>query len=406
MRKELARLFPAIKKKINGKELVYLDSACTALKNSVSAEIQEKSLLEEGFCAGARSFNDASILAQERFLLSRKKIACSINAKEREIVFVSGATEAANMVAASFPFKAGDEIFLSALEHNSVFLPFWKAAKEKKLKIRIVPLRNYKADLNHFRRQAGKKARMLCLTMSSNLTGGAEDFAGFVSFCRQKGIKVFLDAAQYISSHGLDFGKTGADFAVFSGHKISAPFGTGVLAVREDNFKLLRSSKLGGGTIVKIVKDGGLYKPCLLDNNASFEAGIQNYSGARALAETFSILEETGYKKIRTHIAGLCKTAYEVLSSIDGIKIIGGGHEQGSLLSFVFEGKLSAADFQLYARDACKASLAFRTGKMCADLACLNLGIDGAVRISFGFYNEKRDIEIFAQTLKDFLRES
>lgn len=406
MRKELVSLFPAIGKKINGKELIYLDSACTAIKNSVSAAIQEKSLLEEGFCAGGRSFNEASILAQERFLESRRKIASSINAKENEVVFVSGTTEAANIIANSFPFKQGDEVFISALEHNSIFLPFWKVANDKKLKIKIVPLRNYKVDFDYFQSKVGYRTKMLCLTMASNLTGGIEEFEDFVSFCRQKGIKIFLDAAQYVASHGLNFSKIGADFIAFSGHKISAPFGTGVLLVREDNFKVIRSSKLGGGTIVKVVKEASAYKPYLLNDNLSFEAGIQNYSGVCALAETFSVLEKISYKEIRKHMASLCKEAFEMLNSVKAIKVIGRRHECGCLISFTFRNAISTADFQLYALDTCKSSVAFRTGKMCADLACLHLGIDGAVRISFGFYNEKRDIEIFVQTLKDFLKKS
>ncbi|MEW5950945.1 MAG: aminotransferase class V-fold PLP-dependent enzyme [Elusimicrobiota bacterium] len=405
MNKDFSKIFPALKTKIKGKKLIYLDNACTAVKNEPSAAAQKKRLLEFGYCAGARSFNEASLYAQEKFANDRTKIAQSLKAKPSEVVFVSGTTEAANILASSFPFEKGDEIFISALEHNSVYLPFWRTALQKGLKLKIIPIKNYKADFSFFASKITEKTKLLCLTMASNITGGIEDFQKFSSFAKERKVKVFLDAAQYVFSHGLDFSGLQADFAAFSGHKISAPFGIGVFLIREKNFDFLKSSKLGGGTVKKIEKIGNAYRPIILENNSSFEAGIQNYSGAAALAETLKILEKEDWTNIRSKTASLSSFAKSRISSVKGVKILGEGLEEGSLLSFVFENKkISPADFQLYASNSNKYSFAFRTGKMCADLACLNLGIESAVRISFGFYNEEKEIELFAQTLEKFIK--
>lgn len=406
MRRELSDLFPALKNRIGGKELIYLDSACTSLKNSLAAELEKKMLLEAGFCAGKRSVNPASALAQDFYERAREKTASFLNAHPQEVVFVSGSTEAFNIVASSMNFSAGDEIFISALEHNSVFLPFLRVAREKKLKINVIPLKGWRPDIEFFKKNISSRAKLLCLTASSNLTGGVQDLSRFLALARKYNTKVLVDAAQYAATHEIDVKKIGADFLAFSGHKLTAPFGTGVLWIKKDNFKILNSSRLGGGTVKEIYKDSKGLKADLLEGFYSFEAGIQNYSGACALAETLSLLRSEGMERIRKRVAELVRIAQLSLSEIGTLKILGEGLEEGSLVSFApLHKKFSIADFQLYMSSLPGGKVfAFRAGRMCADLVCMELGIKGAVRISFNFYNDEKDVEIFIKGLKSYLK--
>lgn len=405
MRRELVDLFPAVKNKIGGKDLIYLDSACTSLKNRPAAELEKKMLLEAGFCAGKRSVNPASALAQDFYEEARIKTAGFLNACPEEVVFVSGSTEAFNILASSMNFSAGDEIFISALEHNSVFLPFLRVAREKKLKIRIIPLKCWQPDIEFFEKNISSRAKLLCITAASNLTGGMQDLSRFSALARKYKTKVLVDAAQYAATHEIDVKKIGADFLAFSGHKLTAPFGTGILWIKKDNFKILNSSKLGGGTAKKIYKDRKSLKADLLEGFYSFEAGIQNYSGSCALAETLSLLRSEGMERIRKRVSDLARMAQSGLSEINSVRIIGEGLEKGSLVSFVpISRNFSIADFQLYMSSLPGGRVfAFRAGRMCADLACMELGIKGAVRISFNFYNDEKDVEFFIRGLKAYL---
>lgn len=404
MRKELAKVFPAINEKINRKRLVYLDSACTALKNLPSALFQEELLTKAGFCAGKRSVNMASSLAQDYYDEAREKTAFFINSRPDEIVFVSGATEAFNIIANSMPFLPGDEIFISALEHNSVFLPFLKAAKEKKLKIKIIPLKNFQPDYEFFKNNISPSTKMLCITASSNITGGIVDFSPFIKLAKSKNIKVLVDAAQYAPTHKIDVKKIDADFLSFSGHKMTAPFGTGVLWIKKENFNVLKSCKVGGGTVKKVFIKNFSFDAVLLEGFSSFEAGIQNYSGACALSNTLEMLSKEGMEKIRNRVSSLVSFAVGELSLIPEIKILGKNLEQGSLVSFMpLSKKFSIPDFQLYMSSLPgRYTFAFRTGRMCADLACINLGINGAIRISFSYYNDESDVERFIKGLKSY----
>ncbi len=405
----LKKEFPAISDKISKKAIVYLDSACTALKMKSAANEQRDFLLKLGACAGNRSVHLLSREVETEFYSARKAIAGFIGAKSpEEIVFTSGTTEGANLVAMSFPFKKGDEVILSPLEHNSVFLPFYRLSKRGKIKLKIIPLKDFKPDFSAYKKMLTFKTALVCVTRASNIFGGAVDIKKFISAAHKKKAKVFIDAAQYIPTHKENVGDLNADMLAFSGHKMGAPFGTGVLYVKKNLFGFLKPSKLGGGTVKKIIRENGLYKVDFFKSNAAYEAGIQNYSGAVALKKSFELLHKIGYKNIRAHIRKIVEYARLKLSSFKEIKIMGNGKElsEGSIISFVCENpRFSVIDFNIFLQEySSEYFVAVRCGRHCADLAVLNSGVKSTVRLSFFIYSSKRDIDIFCDALGAYLK--
>jgi selenocysteine lyase/cysteine desulfurase len=400
--KKIIDEFPILK---TNPSLVYLDNACSALKMKSAAYEQLKVLLEFGSCGGERGVHILARGVEEKYQIARKYIANSINCSENEIIFTSGTTEGFNILANSFNFKEGDEIIISGLEHNSVFLPFYRIAKIKKLKLKIIPLKNFNPDPLEFKKMITSKTRVLCLSKASNIFGGTVETDEIVEIAFRKNIKVFMDAAQYAPTHKIDVEKLKVDALCFSGHKVGAPYGTGILYIKNELYDFLSSSKLGGGTIKEIKKENGIIKVEFLKGYRNFEAGIQNYAGATALLVAYKYLNALGFEKIRKNISELVLYTTQKLLKIKGIKILGKNLTDGSIVSFISENKnFSNQDFALFVSNYKDKNIAIRTGRMCADLACINAGIKSAIRLSFFIYNKKEDVDIFITALKDYIK--
>ena len=405
----LKKEFPALSRKISKKAIIYLDSACTALKMKSAAREQSDFLLKFGGCAGKRSVHLLSREVEAEFCAARKAIALFIGAKSpEEIVFTSGTTEALNIAAASFPFKKGAEVILSPLEHNSVFLPFYRLSKLGKIKLRIIPLKDFKPDFSAYKKMLNAKTALVCVTRASNVFGGAVDIKKFINAAHKNGAKVFVDAAQYIPTHKENVSGLNADMLAFSGHKMGAPFGIGVLYIKKSLFKSLNPSKLGGGTVKEIAYKGGSYKVDFFKNNAVYEAGIQNYSGAAALKKSFEVLNKIGYQNIRAYIQEIVQYACAKLSSFEKIRVLGNKADlkNGSIVSFICENPLfSIVDFNIFLNEySSKHFVAVRCGRHCADLAVLNSDIKSTIRLSFFIYSSKRDIDVFCVALGAYLK--
>jgi len=398
--REIDGEFPIL---INDRNLIYLDNACSALKFNSSINAQRKILAEYGSCAGERSVHLLALKTEEAYKKSRTSISQIINSKPQEIVFTSGTTEAFNILANSFKFKENDEIIISGLEHNSVFLPFYKISKRLNLKLKIIPIKNYNPDFNEFKKLINKKTKVLCISKASNIFGGIVETQDITNYAKERDIKVFTDLAQYAPTHKIDVKKLNIDAGAFSGHKIGAPYGTGVLYIKEDLYKHLDSSKVGGGTIKEAKNVNGEIKVDFLEGYKGFEAGIQNYAGAYALSVAYEKLNEIGFAKIRKYISSLVKYAKDNLSNIKGVKIIGTGLEEGSIISFTTEKPgFSHPDFSIFVSNYKNKKIAVRHGRVCADLACINSKINSVIRISFFIYNTRKDIDIFCQALEDY----
>lgn len=405
----LKKEFPALGKSFGGKRLVYLDSACTVLKLRCAAEGQRRQLLELGGCGGKRSVHALASAMEEEFYGARAKVAAFVGAESpEEILFTAGVTDAANLLANSFPFTpARNEVVLSPLEHNAVFLPFERLASAGRVKLRVAPLKGLKPDMDAMERMIGKRTALVCFTHASNIFGGREDVARAAALAHKAGAFLFSDDAQYAPTHGGSAALYGADACAFSGHKIGAPYCTGALYVKRTLLGKLRPWRVGGGTVEDVALSGGKYKVKYLGNYQGFEAGVQNYAGIAGLSAALSRFEECGYDNIREHVSGLVDGALKSLAEVKGVKVLGRREDllEGSLISIVPEKKgFSVPDFNLYLNHQLKGRfIAVRTGRHCADLACLASGYRETIRISFFAYNTTADTACFLEALNKYL---
>ncbi|MCX7905767.1 MAG: aminotransferase class V-fold PLP-dependent enzyme, partial [Elusimicrobiales bacterium] len=373
---------------IKSKEIAYLDSACSALKLKKALKAFEE-VCKWGGCGGKRTTHLYSSKVEEYFSNSKIIVSKIINSEPNEIIFTSGTTDSFNKIANSTFHHSGREIIISALEHNSVFFPFYEKSKREKYKLTIIPLKNYKPDLEIYKNKISKNTSIVALTMASNIVGGIVNVEDFIKITKEKAPNAFiiLDAAQYITSHKIDVKKLNCDALCFSGHKIGAPYGIGVLYVKKESLNKFNYSYRGGGTVKETNFINKKIDIKYLDFPQGFEAGIQNYAGAWALATALKKLNDISYEKIRNHISCLIKHSIEKLSKIKDINIIGSNLEEGSIISFIPKNKkFSMKDFEIFT-SLQKPTVAFRTGRMCADLACKELNISGVIRLSFFIYN-------------------
>ncbi len=392
--------FPSLKRRA-----IYLDSACSALKMR-SAIDAFREVCEWGGCGGKRTIHIISQKIEEYYYLARKRVADLINSTPQEIVFTSGTTDGFNRIASSLVLKPQSQIIVSALEHNSVFLPFYEKSRREKLELSIIPISDFEIDFNVFEKMISKKTSVICITMASNIFGGRVDVENLIKISRMKNphTLIILDAAQYAPTHRIDVKKLDCDVLCFSGHKLGAPYGTGVLYIKKDVMKKITPSYRGGGTVKRISKKGNKINVQYLEDYKGMEAGVQNYAGAYALSVAMKKISDLGYEEIRKHISSLVKYAFDKISSNRYIKILGKNLEEGSIVSFTsLNRKFSIKDFEIFA-SLSKPPLAFRTGRMCADLACIYSKINSVVRISFFIYNSQNDIDKFAQTLEEYTK--
>lgn len=429
MNKALAALnkeFPALKSRSGGRRLVYLDSACTVLKMRGAADAQRGNLLRLGGCGGRRSFYTLSAVMEEEFEAARRTVADFMGAgSPGEIIFAGGVTDAVNLLANSFPFtKDRNEVVLSPLEHNAVFLPFERLAAAGRVKLKVLPLKGLAPDLDALPRLLGRRTALVCLNHASNIFGGRQELRRAAAMTRAAGAYLFSDDAQFSPTHGSSAAAEGADACAFSGHKLGAPYCTGALYVRRELMSKLRPWRVGGGTVEGVVRDGGSQSsphrqrampPCsggyrvkYLGGNRGFEAGVQNYAGAAGLAAAIKRLERAGFGNIRAHVSGLVMDAHDRMSAIKGVRVLGdkAALAEGSLISIVPEKRgFSAQDFALFLDSSVKGlSIAVRSGRHCADLACLSSGVKETLRLSYFAYNTPADTELFARALGRYLK--
>ena len=407
--KALNAEFPALKENFGGRRLVYLDSACTVLKLRCAAEAQRRHMLLLGGCGGKRSVHSLATAMEEEFHSARARVARFVGAESPEqVVFSAGVTDAANLLANSFPFTPKrNEVVLSPLEHNAVFLPFERLAAAGRIKLRVAPLKGFRVDLDGLAKLIGPRTALVCMNHASNIFGGVSDVAAAAALAHAAGAFLFSDDAQYSPTHGGSGLAAGADACAFSGHKLGAPFFTGALALRRGLLEELRPWLVGGGTIESVTAAGGRYSVKYLGGYQGLEAGVQNYSGAAGLAAAIDRLDKAGFANIRAHVSGLLAAALDELEGIKGVRVLGDRADllNGSLITLApLKKGFSVPDFNLFLNRAVKGRMiAVRTGRHCADLACLNSGFSETIRISFFSYNTPADAALFCGALRRYL---
>jgi cysteine desulfurase/selenocysteine lyase len=386
--------FPILTRQVNGKPLVYLDSAASAQKPRpvidamVHAMEHSYANVHRGLHTLANETTDAYEAAREaaRRLIS----APSVN----EIVFTKGATEAINLVAASvgLTLSAGDEIIVSELEHHANLIPWHFLRERKGVVLRFVPVTDEGGlDLDAYEALLGSRTRVVALTHMSNVTGAVSDVPRIVAGARSVGAMVLLDGCQSIAHEGVDVAALDCDFFVFSSHKLYGPTGFGILYGKAERLAEMAPYQ-GGGEMIGIVS---MDRITYADPPHRFEAGTPPILEAIGFGAAVRWLETVDRTAAAAHELALYRRAVEGLRDLNGLRILGTTPDKGAILSFTLEGAHAHDVAQILDR----YGVAVRAGTHCAEPLMRRFGISSSARASFALYNTPEEADAFVDAL-------
>jgi cysteine desulfurase/selenocysteine lyase len=379
--------FPILQTKVNGKPLVYLDSAATSQKPKVVIDAIKK-FYETSNANIHRSIYKLGEEATKLYEEAHQKVADFINVDFEEIIFTKSTTEALNLLAYSLSnkIKEGDEIIISQMEHHSNFVPWQQLAKKKNAKLKFIEINDKgELNLNQLSSLINERTKIVSLTHISNALGTINDIEKISKIIKEKSNALFIvDGAQSAPHMKIDVKKLGCDFFTFSGHKMLGPTGIGVLYGKKELLENMEPFLYGGEMIKEVTFEDSKWN----DLPWKFEAGTMNIAQAIGLKAAIEYLENIGMDKIMQHDTELVKYAYEKLSDINEVKIYG-PKERANLISFNVKGVHAHDTAQILDSEG----IAVRAGHHCAMPLHSVLGITASARASFYLYNTKEEID-------------
>jgi len=393
--KNIKSEFPIFKQKINGKPLVYLDSANSSQKPKAVID-RLSNFYETEFSNVGRSVHTLAVKATNRFEETRDILKKYINAQYREeIVFTKGATESINLVASSFGekyIKEGDEILITELEHHSNYVPWHFLRKNKGAVIKFAPVnKNGEVEIDEIKKLISDKTKIIAITHISNVTGAVMPIKKIVDLAKEKKIPVLVDGTQGAPHMQIDMQELGCDFYVISCHKMYGPNGLGILYAKKKWLDDLPPYQGGGGMIDEVKKDNITFA----DAPTKFEAGTMQTAEVVAFAESINFIEKLGIKNIAAHENEILEYGYEKLKKNNSINIIGSPKNRGSVLCFTIK-DIHPHDIATILDDD---GVAIRAGHHCCQILHDKLGIAATARASIGVYNTKEDIDILCKAI-------
>ena len=388
--------FPILDQSIQGRRLVYLDNAATTQK-PMAVLLASRHYYEAINANIHRGTHHLARLATETFEKARSTIAAHLNASSSdEVIFTSGTTDGINLVAnilsLSGRIKPGDEVLISVLEHHSNIVPWQMFCERTGAILKVIPcFEDGTLDQDAFHALLSERTKILALTWISNCFGTVNPINEMAKSARNVGALVLIDAAQVIAHSHIDVQAMDVDFLVFSGHKVYAPTGIGVLWGRAEILNSLPPWRGGG----EMIKEVSFEKTTYNDLPFKFEAGTPNIEGAISLAAAIDFVNDIGLKSIHGHEQFLIRYAAEALAEIPGIHFYGPSDRAG-VLSFNVDGihhyDLGTLMDQM--------GVAVRTGHHCCQPLMARFGITGTVRASFALYNSTSDINALAEATR------
>ena len=388
--------FPTLKQKINGNELVYLDNAATTQKPEKVIKALE-SYYRSINSNIHRGVHTLSVRATDAYEEARSKIAAFVNAENREeIIFVRGATEAINLVANSYVrpiLKEGDQIIISQMEHHANIVPWQIICEQRKAELKIIPM-NDKGELliEKIEGMISEKTKFISINHVSNSLGTVNRIEDVIKVAHGNNIQIMIDGAQAVQHLSVDLMKLNADFYCFSGHKIYAPTGIGVLYGKKELLGKMPPYQGGGDMIKSVTFEKTVYN----DIPNRFEAGTPNIAGAIGLGAAIDYLVSIGIENIAKHEKELLDYATQEIIKIEEVRIIGNAIEKASVLSFVIEG-IHPHDIGTIMD---KQGVAIRTGHHCTQPTMDFYGVPATARASFAIYNTKKDVKALINSVK------
>ena len=386
--------FPALHQQVHGRPLTYLDNAATTQKPQVVIDAV-RHYYERDNANVHRGVHALSERATKAFEGARRTVARFLGADHREVIFTRGATEAVNLVAQTFGRQRvgpGDEVVVTTLEHHSNIVPWQLLCEERGARLVPAPIDDAgDLDLEVLERLLGPKVRLLAVTQVSNALGTVTPLDQITALARARGIPVLVDGAQGVPHLGADVRTLGADFYVWSGHKVYGPTGIGVLWGRREHL-LAMPPWQGGGDMIRSVT---FEKTTFNELPYKFEAGTPHIAGAIGLAAALDYLTAIGLPAIEAHEAALLAEAEAALRSLPDVRLIGAPRRRAGALSFLL-GDVHPHDL---ATIVDRQGVAIRAGHHCAQPLMKRLGLPATSRASFALYNTHADVEALVQAL-------
>lgn len=391
----IRRDFPALAAEIYGKPLAYLDNAATAHKPHpvINAVVRHYTESNANIHRGSHYLSQK---ATDEYENARKTVARFIGASESEIIFTRGTTESVNLAVATFGRRfigADDEIVITEMEHHSNIVPWQMLCKEKGAKLKIIPVSDSgELITDNLDEIFGNKTKILALTHVSNTLGTINPVREIVTAARERGITTLLDGAQAIPHLSVNVRELDCDFYAFSGHKLYAPSGIGVLFVKKSLIDELPPYQTGGGMIRRVTFERSTFD----DAPGRFEAGTPNIEGAIGLAAAIEYVQHIGIEHIAAREQELLRYANERLTSIPKLKIYGEATEKASVISFVL-GSIHPHDIGSFLD---RESVAARAGHHCNQPLWNRFGVPATTRASMAFYNTETEIDALVKGLQ------
>jgi len=395
--KRIRQDFPILKRKIDGKPIIYFDNACMTLKPRQVIDAMNDYYLNFSACAG-RSIHKLGAEVTVKYDEAREKIKSFINANEsREIIFTKNTTESINLLARTLKLKKGDIVLTTDREHNSNLIP-WHIQKElREITHKVVESNEDNTfDLERFENLMSNKVKLVSMVHASNLDGYTIPAEEIIKIAHDYGALVLLDGAQSAARVPIDVQNLDVDFFAFSSHKTLGPTGIGVLYGKYHLLKDLEPFLVGGNTVEKSSYDSFV----LLDVPEKFEAGLQDYAGAIGAAAAVDYIMKIGKENIGKYICELNSYITSEIKDISGINIIGPSDPKlrGGIISFTMENK-EPHDIAMFLDDA---NIMVRSGVFCVHSWFNARDIKGAVRVSLYVYNTIDECKYFVEKMKEF----
>ena len=386
---EIRKDFPILSRKVNGKDLVYLDSGATAQKPLQVIERVDE-MLRMHNANIHRGVHHLSEQATEMYEEARESVRRFIGAECREeVIFTAGATASLNTVAYAWCEKflhQGDNIIVSEMEHHSNIVPWQVMAERKGAELRVLRFDdNGRLRVEELVSLLDRRSRLVAITQASNTLGTRPELKPIIDKAHAAGAVVVVDGCQGVVHGGVDVVKLDCDFYAFSGHKLYGPTGIGVLYGKREILEQMPPFLYGGDMVDRVSFEKTTYAPLPL----KFEAGTANYVGAVGLGEAINYLEKQDLEAIEQYERELTRYATEKLSQIDGLRIYGQTDDKCSIISFNVDG-VHHYDLGMILD---KLGIAIRTGQHCAEPVMQHYSITGMCRASFAMYNTKEEID-------------
>lgn len=392
--------FPILTQTVNDLPLVYLDNAATTQKpqSVIDAISHYYSNTNANIHRGNHSL---AIQATQAYEDVRKKVATYLNAPSaEEIIFTRGTTEAINLVAYSFGdafVKEGDEIIVSQLEHHSNYVPWLLLCQRKGAKFRVVPFNDQgELDLEVLRSMLNERTRLVAINHVSNSLGTVNPIVEIVSMVHAAGVPILVDGAQAVQHMPHDVQAMDADFYAFSGHKMYAPMGIGVLYAKEKWLEKMPPFQSGGEMIDQVSPERVTFN--ILPYK--FEAGTPNVADVIGLGAAIDYLNQFDFTELSAYENGLLDYGLGLLREIPGLKIYGNSQHRSAILPFNVDG-IQHYDMGILLDTK---GIAVRTGQHCTQPVMDALHIPGTVRASLALYNTRRDLDALAHGIQRVIR--